>query len=157
MARLLAALAPPATVPSAVAFLILRVVVGWSLHLHGAPKLHDPLHWLDDSPALHAALPGTPAFLEPVVAFAEGIGGLLIIVGFLTRIVTIFVICDLGVVVVGLGMLHGHPFVGGRQAYEIPALLLTVAIALLIAGPGRYSIDAILARRGAAEQFAIRR
>jgi uncharacterized membrane protein YphA (DoxX/SURF4 family) len=42
MARLLAALAPPATVPSAVAFLILRVVVGWSLHLHGAPKLHDP-------------------------------------------------------------------------------------------------------------------
>lgn len=145
--RWLGALAPTTTVRTGIALLILRVIAGWALHFHGAPKLADPLHWLDDSPSLHAALPNAPQFLEPIVAFAEGIGSYLIIVGLLTRLWALLIVCDLGTAVIGVGMLHGHPFVGGRDSYEIPALLWTFAAVLLVAGPGPYSLDALLARR----------
>lgn len=144
--RLLAFLAPRTTVRVGIALLVLRVVAGIALHLHGTPKMHDPLHWLDHSPGLHAAIPGAPQFLEPVVAVAEFAGGLLLVLGLVTRVVAIFIVCDLATAVVGTGMLRGHPFVGGRDSYEIPALLLTMAIVLLISGPGPYSLDALLSR-----------
>ncbi|HEV8020970.1 MAG TPA: DoxX family protein [Candidatus Lustribacter sp.] len=134
------------TLRTGIALLILRLVVGWSLHLHGAPKLGDPLHWLDNSPSLHAAVPGAPEFLEPIVAVAEGIGGLFIMAGLLTRVFAFFIVCDLSTAVIGVGIMQHRPFVG-RDSYEIPALLLTAAIVLLIAGPGRISLDALLARR----------
>jgi putative oxidoreductase len=146
-ARLSALLAPPTTVTTGVALLLLRLVVGWSLHLHGMPKLHNPMHWLDDAPALHAAVPNAPQFIEPVVAVAESIGGLFIMLGLLTRLVTVLIICDLGVAVFFTGMLTGHAFVGKDPTYEIPALLWTSVLVLLIAGPGQYSLDALIARR----------
>ena len=145
MARVLRVLAPVLTLRTGIALLILRAVVGWSLHLHGSPKLEDPLHWLDDSPGLHALLPGAPQVLEPVVAVAEGVGGLFIIAGLLTRLVALLIVCDLATVVIGIEIMHGHPFVGGRDSYEVPALLLTSAIVLLITGPGRISFDALFA------------
>lgn len=117
------------------------------MHLHGMPKLHDPMHWLDDSPALHRAVPWAPGFIEPVVAVAESIGGLLIIFGLLTRLAAFLIVCDLANAVIFVGMVAGHRFVGREPTYEIPALLWTMAAALLIAGPGRYSLDALIAAR----------
>lgn len=147
MLRLAKAFAPGPSLRISIALLILRLVFGWSLHLHGMPKLHDPLHWLDNSPSLHAAVPGAPEFLEPIVAVAEGIGGLFIMAGLLTRLFAFLIVCDLGTAVIGVGIRQGLHFVGGRNSYEIPALLLTGAVVLLIAGPGRLSFDALLARR----------
>ncbi len=145
--RLLSFLTPETTLPTTIALLILRLVFGWALHFHGAPKLADALHWLDDSPGLHAAIPGAPQFLEPIVAVAEGIGAYFIMVGLLTRFWAFLIVCDLGTAVVGVGMIPGHPLVG-KEGYEIPALLFTMALVLLIAGPGRVSLDWLLARRG---------
>ena len=146
-ARLANLFAPSTSIGTGIALLLLRLVVGWSLHLHGMPKLGNPMHWLDDAPALHAAVPNAPQFLEPIVAVAESIGGLFIMLGLLTRLFTALIICDLGVAVFFTGMLTGHAFVGKDPSYEIPALLWTAVVALFIAGPGRYSLDALIARR----------
>lgn len=140
--------APETGVRVAIALLVLRLVAGWALHLHGMEKLQEsPFHWLDRSPALSAAVPGVPPWLQGVVTGVESIGSLLLILGFLTPVAALLVICDLGTAVLRTGIMQGHPFVGRPDPFELPALLLLFAITLLIAGPGRYSIDALIAGR----------
>lgn len=128
---------------ASLALLIVRVVVGLALIMHGAPKMHDPLHWLDQGP-----LPGTPAPLQLIVALAEFVGGFALIVGFLTPLFAFLLVCDMIVVVFVVMIPRGAAFVGGAHSFEVPAYILAVALGVLIAGPGRYSLDNLIAGRG---------
>lgn len=140
------AFAPETSVRVAVALLILRLIAGWALHIHGMEKLHEaPFHWLDRSPVLSAAVPGVPPWLQGVVTGVEAIGSLFLVVGLLTPLAALLVMCDLGTAVVRTGILQGHPFVGRPDPFELPALLFLFALTLFIAGPGRYSLDALIA------------
>jgi putative oxidoreductase len=118
------------------ALLLLRVIFGGLLFLnHGLGKLKSIAdHHKDFPDPFHI---GTMASFG-LVAFAEGICTLLIVIGLLTRFATIPVIITMGVVVF---LVKAH---AGIIENQEAIMFLTVSLALLFTGPGRYSFDAAI-------------
>ena len=130
--------------PGAVGLLVLRLIAGSAMMLHGWAKIQNPFAWMG------AGAP-VPGLLQALAAVSEFGGGLAWILGLLTPI------ASLGVLFTMLGaifMAHvpkGDPFVpppgwkGG--SYELAAAYLGVAVMLMLVGPGRLSLDALLFRK----------
>jgi putative oxidoreductase len=145
MSYLLQRLVPPQSTRVSLALLLLRIVVGMSFIFHGMPKLAHPMSW----DTATGPLPGVPGILQLVIVCAETFGGCCIILGFLTPLFAFLQTCDMIVVVFVVKILgHALPYVGtkasGGASYEIEAHLLVGALALLLCGPGIFSIDALL-------------
>jgi putative oxidoreductase len=118
---------------------ILRVFSGLALALaHGWGKMPPSDGFV--------SMVGGMGFPAPVLfawlaALAEFGGGLLIALGLLTRPVSLFVAGHFAIVAF---IAHaGDPF--GRR--ELGLFFLCSALLFLLAGPGRYSLDAMLGRR----------
>jgi len=126
---------------SSLGLLLLRLVAGLAFIFHGRTKMVDPTHW-----ATHM-LPGTPGWLQGLVAIAEFGGGFLLILGLLTPLVAFLLACDMSVAILGVNLANGGKFVGGPGAFELPLLYLSIMLLLLLAGPGAFSIDGSIARR----------
>ena len=126
--------------PAAVhlSLLLLRVAVAALMLTHGWPKL---------SKVLAGDMQfGDPIGLGPgpsliLVAFAEGICSLLILIGAGTRLASIPLIINFIVV---FFIVHGNDPFGKR---ELPLLYLILYIILLIMGSGKYSVDHSLSKR----------
>lgn len=121
--------------------LVLRLVMGAAFLFHGWGKIQNPLSWMGPG----AAVPG---FLQGLAALAEFGGGLALIAGLLTRLASLGIATNM---IVALGMVHlphGDPFVSmtGGRSYELAAVYLACAILIVIFGPGRFSLDALLFR-----------
>ena len=128
--------------PGAVGLLVLRVIVGAAFMLHGWPKIQHPFGWMP---------PGSPfpAFLQALAALSEFGGGLALILGLLTPIAALGIGCTMAVAAYTL-ISSGAPFVASAPAtpsFELPAVLFGAAIALMLVGPGRLSVDAQLFRK----------
>ena len=125
----------------AATLLVVRVVMGVAFILHGWPKIQNPMGWMN-------AMGGeaVPSFLQALAALAEFGGGIALLLGFLTPLAALGIVCQM---LGALFMVHfpmGHPFVAatGGPSYELPLVYLALAILLLVMGPGRWSFDALL-------------
>ncbi len=75
-------------------------------------------------------------------AFSEFVGGILVLLGLLTRVGAFFIACVMLTAIIGVHLPGG--FFGANKGYEYPMSLLAMAIALLIAGGGQASVDRAL-------------
>ncbi|HEX8553027.1 MAG TPA: DoxX family protein [Abditibacteriaceae bacterium] len=118
--------------------LVLRVVFGLALMQHGIPKMKAPFNWMGpDAPV--------PGFLQFLAALSEFGGGLALAFGFLSPLAALGVIFTMAVAAVTA---HGaHPWVAskpGGPSKELALSYLAFGLTILLAGPGRLSLDALL-------------
>jgi putative oxidoreductase len=117
--------------------LVLRLVAGTAFILHGWPKIQHPTSWFGT---------GVSPILQLAAALAEFGGGIALILGFLTPLVTAAIAIDMLFALFLVHLPKHQPFVGGGPggSFEVPLLYFAVMVALFATGPGRYSLDAAL-------------
>ena len=116
-----------------VALLILRIVAGVAMAIHGYGKIQTPFNWMGEE----APVPGILQFLAALSEFG---GGIAWVIGLVTPLASLGIAITM-VVAVFTHVAQGHPFVGMNGSYEMASLYLSIALVILFAGPGKYSID----------------
>jgi putative oxidoreductase len=122
--------------PGAFGFLLLRVSVGAALMLHGWPKIQNATSWMGPEAPV-------PAAFQAVAAASEFGGGLLLIVGLFTPLAAFFVAATMATAAFMGHISQGDPFVSktGGRSWELAAVYFSAAVLLLLAGPGKLSLD----------------
>lgn len=116
--------------------LVLRLVFGAGMIMHSLSKIQNPMHWMDKMQNV------APPMLQAIAVGFEFGGGIALILGLITPLV----------VLIGLiqfftaywTQFRGTPWIGGKPSFELVSLYLAVMLTLLLTGPGKISIDAIL-------------
>jgi len=127
-----------------IALLALRLVVGIAFVLHGYPKIQHPLTWMS------SLVPGTPAFLQAIAAFAEFGGGIALVVGFATPLFAFLIACNMLVAIFVVLIPHGAVFISedsAKPTFELALVYLVCAVTLILIGAGAYSIDSARSSR----------
>jgi putative oxidoreductase len=123
---------------------ILRVVLGIAMAVHGWSKLSGGVDGVAGFfGSLGIPLPGLMAW---VVTIVELVGGILLIVGFLTQIVGILIALNMLGVILFRFLLQGEPFIeNGAITWEKEAVFAAAALCIALAGPGAWSVDDVVA------------
>ncbi len=117
---------------------LLRVALGVLLLAHGALKFF--VFTLPGTAAFFASA-GFPAWSAYLVAPAEVLGGLALILGLQTRLVALLSLpILLGALSVHLG--NGWLFSAPKGGWEFPAFLVVAMLAQMLLGSGAASVDA---------------
>ena len=124
----------------------LRLALGIIFIAHGGGKMFG---WFGGR-GLSVFIEGTPpfGFMRPswlwlgAAAFAEFFGGLLVLAGLLTRFGAFLILCVMLTAMLGV---HWGTFFMPR-GIEFTLALLAIAVALIISGGGRVSVDELLMR-----------
>ena len=118
------------------ALVALRLVLGIIMLAHGYPKVFGGFYHFE---GFLSSL-GIPPWMAFLSAAAEVGGGILIILGFLTRYAAIAICIDLGVAIWKVHWKHGLLAEGG---YQFPLAIATIAFALIFLGAGPISLDGL--------------
>jgi len=123
-----------------VALLVMRLALGSIMTAHGYHKVFGGLH----HHAQMVASLGLPAWLGYASAFAELLGGLLILFGLFTRAAAVFVFVDLFVAIWKVHLHNGLIGSPDRPGFEFALACAALAFALIFFGGGPIAIDHVL-------------
>lgn len=136
------------------AILAIRIPLGIIFFAHGAQKVLGIFggKGLNVTMQIFNEALGIPAFLIVIAAFTEFLGGIAVIFGFLTGLSSIGISI---VMLVAIFKVHLHAgffmnwfnVPGKEHGIEYNLALLGMALFLLFYGPGKYSLDQIIANR----------
>jgi len=126
----------------------LRLALGIAFLGHGAQKVFGSF----GGPGFRqfTSFPAPLTFMRPAgawmgaAAFAELIGGALVLIGLLTRLGAFLIICVMLTVIFGVLRYKGF---FAPEGMELAISFLAIALALLITGGGLLSADRIIGRR----------
>jgi putative oxidoreductase len=120
--------------------LVVRIVAGLAFMRHGWPKLTGdtgPFGWMGPES-------GFPGYLQFLAVLSEVGGGLAWVLGLLTPLASLGLLCTMAVAA-STHISKGDPFVGmGGPSYELALVYLSIALLLLLAGPGGFSLDRLI-------------
>jgi putative oxidoreductase len=125
--------------------LVLRLVVGLYLFGHGAQKLFGWFggHGMSGTSGFMAQLGFRPPRLWALGAgLGEAVGGLLLALGFLNPAGSIAIMAVMLVAIITVHL--GKGWFNSTGGPELPIINIAVALAVAIAGPGRYALDTAL-------------
>jgi len=127
-----------------IASLLLRIGLGTMFLFHGGPKLlGGPDTWTKVGAAMTGlGIPFAPTFWGLMAALSEFGGGLLLVLGALTRPASLFLAFTMLVATSKLALRHD-----GFDDWSHPAENAITFVALFILGPGRYTLGATLRAR----------
>jgi putative oxidoreductase len=132
---------PKQSMRASVGLLVIRLVVGAAFMLHGYSKIQDPLHWMDKMGE------NTPGPLQALAAISEFGGGIAWFTGLLVPLSSLGILSTMAVALYHHVVVWGQPFVAvSGPSFEVPAVYVCVAVLLILAGPGRLSLDALFFR-----------
>lgn len=122
------------------ALLVLRLALATVMIAHGSQKVFGgmPRH------ALLVSSIGLPAWLAYLSAAAEFGGGILVLLGVLTRFAALAIAIDLMVAIVKI---HFKAGLRGPGGFEFPMSVVAIAFALIFFGAGPIALDTIFSGR----------
>ena len=130
------------------ATLPLRLIAGIIFTAHGAQKLFAWFggYGLEATGQWMESIGITPGYLMALMAgSAEFFGGLLLIVGLLTRPTSFVLAMTMAVAIVTVHLEHG--LFMSNNGYEFALTLLAISISLMVSGAGKLSLDNKIVQR----------
>lgn len=116
------------------ALLILRLALGAIMIAHGWQKIAGHMHGLMGVLA-HLHIPVWMAYL---VVAAEFGGGILVVLGLLTRVAALAILIDMLVAIFKVHIGHG---LTGQMGFEFPLTCAAITFSLIFFGAGPISLD----------------
>lgn len=126
----------PYTQPKSVsvALLLVRLVAGIGMMIHGWDKIQSPFSWMGpDAPV--------PGILQGLAALSEFGGGLALVIGLLTSLGMLGLAFTMAGAVYMHAIIKGDPFIGQGGSYELAALYFVISVLFIVVGPGKYALD----------------
>lgn len=139
--------------------LSLRILLGWDFFESGLEKFHG-YNWFAD---IQDRFPFPFNLVPPEISWQmatwfELLGGIALVLGLATRFMSVSLIVLTGVAIAavhwpdmwsGFGeLMQGYVFTDhGQGNFKLPVLFIGMLLPLLLAGPGKLSIDAWIRRR----------
>jgi putative oxidoreductase len=122
--------------------MVLRVVVGASMMVHGYPKLRgegkkNAIEFMQKQ-----GVPGSAAVLAGILEF---FGGLFFVIGLIVPVVALFYVIQFGAISLLKGKKMKLAYIApGKPNYEIDVTYLLLCLVLVVIGAGALSLDSLL-------------
>lgn len=127
---------------------LMRLVLGVIFLVHGGQKAMGWFggHGWNGTMQMFTTGMGFPAFFAACAILAEFVGGILLIIGLLSRLAALAIAINMMVAILRVHLHNGLTGGPGGPGYELPLALLALCVLIIMKGGGALSVDRLFAR-----------